>query len=145
MPLPARVSAACRQGPGWAVRDYRTRAGVWHRPAPRWLIRTDTDSASSGGPCGDVTFDAGMLWWIAWLDKRQLDTAPVRPSLQVLADKRQPVIAVPTIRLATPFDDPIQRPEHAGGGQREVGFNTSPSRQKSSSTLNSRKLRTSVS
>jgi len=51
-----------------------------------------------------VAFDVGILLWLAWLYKLELDASLFRPLLQRIANVFRPIIAPTCLRFATPFD-----------------------------------------
>ena len=63
-----------------------------------------------------VTFDIGILLRLAGLNMLNADLTFFRPRQQFAADIFRAIVDPNSLRLAPPFDNPVQAPDNSFGG-----------------------------
>ena len=67
-----------------------------------------------------IALDVSVLLGLTWLDEIDTDSALCSLSQRHRTDLFRTIIAADGVRFAAPFDDPVERTDHAFGWQREV-------------------------
>ena len=70
-----------------------------------------------------VTFNIGILLWLAWLDMIDTDILPLCPGKQYCTDVLRTVVTPNRSRLSSPLNDLLQRANDPFSRQREIHLN----------------------